>query len=124
MSIPDLPTVPEISAQSRSGLKYHIMGTIQQTLAVDLTPGQTVYSDTGAMSWMTATVNMNTTTGGGLGGMFKRAIAGASAFIIDFTVAGGRVKSPLAPIFLAKSWRLNWRLANQSPSGAWSGNES
>ena len=29
MSIPDLPTVPEISAQSKSGLKYHIMGTVQ-----------------------------------------------------------------------------------------------
>ena len=36
MSIPDLPTVPEISAQSRSGLQYHILGTVQQTLAVDL----------------------------------------------------------------------------------------
>src|SRR6185436_7682038 len=85
MSIPDLPTVPEVSAQSRSGLKYHIMGTIQQTLALYLQPGQTVYSDTGAMSWMTATVNMNTTSAGGLGGMLKRAVSGATAFIIDFT---------------------------------------
>ena len=38
---------------------------------------------------MTATVNMSTNTGGGLGGMFKRAISGASAFIIDFTANGG-----------------------------------
>ncbi len=85
MSIPDLPTVPEISAQSKSGLKYHIMGTVQQTLAVDLQPGQTVFSDTGAMSWMSATINMNTTSAGGLGGMLKRAVSGATAFIIDFT---------------------------------------
>jgi uncharacterized protein (TIGR00266 family) len=89
MSIPDLPTVPEIRGQAKSGLAYHILGTIQQTLAIDLTPGQTIFSDTGAMSWMSATVQMNTTAGGGLGGMFKRAIAGASAFIIDFTVTGG-----------------------------------
>ena len=61
MSIPDLPTVPEVSAQSKSGLKYHIMGTVQQTLAVDLQPNQTIYSDTGAMSWMTATVNIGAT---------------------------------------------------------------
>jgi uncharacterized protein (TIGR00266 family) len=89
MSIPDLPTVPEVSGQSKSGIKYHIMGTVQQTLAVELQPNQTIYSDTGAMSWMTATVTMNTTAGGGLGGMFKRAVSGASAFIIDFAAAGG-----------------------------------
>ncbi|CAN5640827.1 TIGR00266 family protein [soil metagenome] len=89
MSIPDIPTPPEISGQSKSGLKYHILGTVQQTVAVDLNPGQTIFSDAGAMSWMTATANMNTTTGGGLGGMFKRAISGASAFIIDFTTTGG-----------------------------------
>ncbi|MCX6048146.1 MAG: TIGR00266 family protein [Chloroflexi bacterium] len=89
MSIPDIPTPPEISGQSKSGLHYHIMGTVQQTVAVDLNPGQTIFSDAGAMSWMTATATMNTTTGGGLGGMFKRAISGASAFIIDFTTSGG-----------------------------------
>ena len=32
---------------------------------------------------------MNTTSGGGLGGMFKRAMSGATAFIIDFAVTGG-----------------------------------
>ena len=89
MTIPDIPTVAEISGQSRSGLKYHILGTIQQTLAVDMQPGQTIYSDTGAMSWMTAAVNMNTKAGGGLGGMLKRAVSGASAFIIDFSTSGG-----------------------------------
>jgi len=89
MSIPDIPTPPEVSGQSKSGLKYHIRGTVQQTVGVDLNPGQTIFSDTGAMSWMTATVNMSTNTGGGLGGMFKRALSGASAFIIDFTVNGG-----------------------------------
>lgn len=89
MSIPDLPTIPEVTGQTKSGLKYHIMGTVQQTLAVDLQPNQIVYSDTGAMSWMTATVTMNTKAGGGLGGMLKRAVSGASAFIIDFAAAGG-----------------------------------
>lgn len=88
MSIPDLPTVPEITGQSASGLRYHILGTVQQTLAVELALGQKVYSDTGAMSWMTATVQMNTTSGGGLGSMFKRAISGASALILDFTSEG------------------------------------
>jgi uncharacterized protein (TIGR00266 family) len=89
MSIPDLPTVPETTGQSKNGVKYHILGTIQQTLAVELQPGQVVYSDTGAMSWMTSTVTMNTKASGGLGGMLKRAVSGASAFIIDFAANGG-----------------------------------
>jgi len=88
MSIPDLPTIPEVSGQSRSGIKYHILGTIQQTLAVELSPNQAIYSDTGAMSWMTASITMNTKSGGGLGGMLKRAVSGATAFIIDFAATG------------------------------------
>jgi uncharacterized protein (TIGR00266 family) len=88
MSIPDLPTVPEISAQTKAGIKYHIHGTVQQTLTAELQPNQTVYSDTGAMSWMTSSITMNTTSGGGLGGMFKRAVSSATAFIIDFAASG------------------------------------
>lgn len=89
MSIPDIPTLPEVSGQSRTGIKYHILGTVQQTLALDLLPTQIVYSDTGAMSWLTATINMTTKASGGLGGMFKRAVSGASMFIIDFWADGG-----------------------------------
>jgi uncharacterized protein (TIGR00266 family) len=89
MSIPDLPTIPEVSGQSHGGLKYHILGTVQQTLVAELQPNQTIFSDTGAMSWMTATINMSTKAGGGLGGMLKRAVSGATAFIIDFNAAGG-----------------------------------
>ncbi len=89
MSIPDLPTVPEVKAQSRSGLNYHILGTVQQSLGIDLQQGQAVFSEAGAMSWMTATVAMNTHSGGGLGSMFKRAVSGASLFIVDFMANGG-----------------------------------
>jgi len=88
MSVPDLPTLPEISAQSKSGIKYHILGTVQQTLSVELQPSQVIYSDAGALSWMTASVNMSTTSGGGLGGMLKRAVSGATVFIINFSAVG------------------------------------
>jgi uncharacterized protein (TIGR00266 family) len=102
MSIPDIPTVPEISAQSRSGIKYHILGTVQQTLAVDLQPGQMVYSDTGAMSWMSATMTMNTKTGGGLGGVLKRAVSGATIFIIDFEASGAPGQAAFSTDFPGK----------------------
>ena len=89
MSIPDLPTPAEIDGRTKAGLAYRIYGTIQQTLVVDLPAGRTVYSDAGAMSWMTAAVAMNTQGQGGLGGMFQRAISGATVFIVDFSAQGG-----------------------------------
>lgn len=85
MSIPDLATTPDSSGQSRAGLRYHIHGTVQQTVIVDLAPGQTIFSDAGGMSWMSGSVEMNTNSGGGVGGMLKRAFSGATLFVIDFT---------------------------------------
>jgi uncharacterized protein (TIGR00266 family) len=102
MSIPDLPTIPEVSAQSKNGLKYHILGTIQQTLAVELQPNQVIYSDAGGMSWMTSTVNMSTKGSGGLGGMLKRAVSGATAFIVDFNAAGAPGQVSFATDFPGK----------------------
>lgn len=102
MSIPDLPTPPETTGQSKAGLRYHILGTVQQVLAVELQPGKTVFSDAGAMSWMTTTVNMGTKATGGLGGMLKRAVSGASAFIIDFDATGGPGQAAFSTDFPGK----------------------
>ncbi len=102
MSIPDLPTIPEISGQTKSGIKYHILGTVQQTLAVELQPNQVVFSDAGGMSWMTTTVNMSTKASGGLGGMLKRAVSGASAFIVDFDATGAAGQAAFSTDFPGK----------------------
>jgi uncharacterized protein (TIGR00266 family) len=75
--------------QGKSGLKYKIEGTLLQSVVLELAPGQTIFSNTGAMSWMSANVNMNTTAGeGGLGGIFKRAVSGATVFLVDFEAVG------------------------------------
>ena len=102
MSIPDLPTPPETTGQSKAGLKYHILGTVQQVLAVEIQPGKTLFSDAGAMSWMTSTVSMSTKGSGGLGGMLKRAVSGASAFIIDFDAASGPGQATFSTDFPGK----------------------
>jgi len=102
MSIPDLPTIQETSGQTKSGIKYHILGTVQQTLVVELQPNQVVYSDAGAMSWMTTSVNMNTTSGGGLGGMLKRAVSGATVFIINYTATGEQGQASFTTDFPGK----------------------
>jgi uncharacterized protein (TIGR00266 family) len=102
MSIPDLPTIPETSGQTKAGIKYHILGTVQQTLAVELQPNQVVFSDAGGMSWMTTTVNMSTKASGGLGGMLKRAVSGASAFIVDFSATGAPGQAAFSTDFPGK----------------------
>jgi uncharacterized protein (AIM24 family) len=41
------------------------------------------------MGWMSGNVEMKTHSGGGLGKMFRRALAGESLFITDFYVRNG-----------------------------------
>jgi len=73
-------------------MKYEISGTIMQTVGIDLSPGDTIYSQTAAMSWMTAGVAMSTNTGGGIFAGLKRSLTGGSLFITEFTAsAGGHV---------------------------------
>jgi uncharacterized protein (TIGR00266 family) len=69
-----------------------IVGTTMPVLEVALNPGEVVFSESGELSWMTASVQMRTSTqaggGGGIGGVFKRAIAGGSIFMTEYTAAG------------------------------------
>lgn len=95
LDLPD-PTVVA-SGEGSTGIDYQIVGTTMQAAIIQLEPGQTLFSETGGMAWMSGNVTMNTNAGGGgaglggmLGGMLKRAIAGESLFIVDYTVQGGR----------------------------------
>ena len=69
-------------------MRYDISGTVMQTLAVDLAPGEIVYSQTNCMCWMNDAVEMNTSTGGGIVTGFLRSLSGGSFFITDFTARG------------------------------------
>lgn len=79
----------EAPLRPRGNLNYRIDGTIMPVVTVNLQPGQTVYSESGGMSWMSANVDMETSSGGGLSKMFRRAISGESLFIVRFTSRGG-----------------------------------
>ncbi len=83
-------------------LAYRIEGTIMPVVTIDLQPGQTIYSESGGMSWMTGTIEMETSSGGGLGKMFKRAISGESLFIVNFTSRGGTGSVAFASEFPGK----------------------
>ena len=47
-------------------MNYEISGSVMQTISIDLHPGETIFSQTHAMAWMSDGVSMNTNTGGGL----------------------------------------------------------
>jgi uncharacterized protein (TIGR00266 family) len=66
-------------------MRYEISGTTMQTLAVELNAGDTVYSQTNCMAWMSDTIQMNTHTGGGLFAGIARSLSGGSFFVTEFT---------------------------------------
>src|ERR1700710_1087796 len=69
-------------------MHYQINGALMQTVAIDLDPGETVYSQTNTMCWMNDAVAMNTHTAGGFLAGLARSFGGASFFVPDFTARG------------------------------------
>jgi uncharacterized protein (TIGR00266 family) len=84
-------------------MEYAIIGTTLQAAILELDPGETVFSESGAMAWMSANILMETTgRGGGLGGMLKRAISGESLFFVEYTSQGGKGTVAFAADFPGK----------------------
>jgi uncharacterized protein (TIGR00266 family) len=80
-------------------MRYAISGAVMQTLALDLAPGETVYSQTATMAWMSEGVRMRTNTGGGLFAGLKRSLTGGSFFITEFTADRAAGHVAFAPRF-------------------------
>ncbi|KPK76627.1 MAG: hypothetical protein AMJ79_05975 [Phycisphaerae bacterium SM23_30] len=73
---------------------YQIFGDDMQLVEVELDPGEGVRAEAGAMMYMDNSIEMQTSTGGGLFKGFKRMITGESFFITTFMYNGsgkGRV---------------------------------
>ncbi len=69
-------------------MRYELSGTVMQTVAIDLNPGETIFSQTNCMCWMNDAISMNTHTGGGFLAGIKRSFSGGGFFITDFTARG------------------------------------
>ena len=69
-------------------MKFELSGSIMQTLAIDLAPGEVIFSQTNSMCWMNDAIEMNTHTGGGIFSGLMRSFGGGSFFITDFTATG------------------------------------
>ncbi len=79
-------------------MRYRILGDDIQLVEIQLAPGETVQSETGAMAYMDADVHMETTTGGGLLKGLKRMLAGESFFVTHFS---NPTQRPLVVAFAA-----------------------
>lgn len=80
--IPDLPTPPQQEGVTHSGLRYRIVGTVQPTVILNLDKRHAVYTDAGGLSWITASVSMDTGMQGGLLSGLTRMVSGSTAFLI------------------------------------------
>lgn len=84
LDLPD-PNVA-LAGTTLGGSPYKIVGTVMQALMVQLNRGQAFYSESGALSWMTDGVQMNTNLGGGgIFGALQRVVSGESLFVINFS---------------------------------------
>src|SRR5665213_163270 len=74
-------------------MEHKVVGTTMPVLEVTLQPGESVVAEGGELSWMTGSVELHTAAGGKAGakGMFgavKRAVAGGTLFMTEYTAAG------------------------------------
>lgn len=69
-------------------MQTQIQGTTMPVLNVQLDPNESVFSESGELSWMTASIQMATHTqmggGGGLFGVLKRVAGGGSIFMTEY----------------------------------------
>jgi uncharacterized protein (TIGR00266 family) len=83
-------------------MKYRINGTTMQTVEVALSQGESVYTTSGGMAWMTPNISMSSNMKGGLFGGLSRALSGASMFLVDYTCGQGEGMVTFASKFVGK----------------------
>lgn len=69
-------------------MEYKIEGTPLPVVICNLQNGEKIVSESGAMSWMTPNVQMETSSRGGFGKVVSRAFSGESLFLNVFTAQG------------------------------------
>ena len=83
-------------------MKHKIEGDVMQILTVELNEGEEVYSESGAMSWMSGNVEMESYLRGGLGAGIGRMFTGESFFMVKFKTSSGKGLVSFAPSFPGK----------------------
>ena len=79
-------------------MNYKIVGEPLPAVICDLQPGEALITESGAMSWMTPNMKMET-TGGGLGKALGRMFSGDTIFQNRYTAQGGSGQIAFASSF-------------------------
>ncbi len=66
-------------------MQYKIYGTTFPSLDIILEAGESVYTESGGMAWMTGDIEMKTSTKGSILKGLARMVAGESLFLTDYT---------------------------------------
>lgn len=80
-------------------MKYTIIGEPLPAVICSVEAGETLITESGAMSWMSPNMKMETTSGGGLGKMFGRMLSGDTIFLNRYTAQGGQGEIAFASSF-------------------------
>lgn len=88
-------------------MEYKIHGTVMQALEINLTNGESVFTESGGMSWMTDGIEMKTSGKGGLGAMIGRKLAGESMFMTTYTCSAPQAMITFTPETPGKIIPLN-----------------
>lgn len=70
-------------------MKYSIEGEPLPVVICNLENNEAMITESGAMSWMSPNMQMETISNGGIGKMFGRAFSGESLFVNRYTATGG-----------------------------------
>ena len=70
-------------------MKYSIVGEPLPVVICDVEEGETLITESGAMSWMSPNMKMETTSNGGLGKALGRMFSGDTLFQNRYTAQGG-----------------------------------
>jgi uncharacterized protein (TIGR00266 family) len=74
-------------------MDHKVIGTTMPVLEMQLEPGESVVAEGGELSWMTSSIELHTAAAGkagakGVFGAVKRAVAGGSLFMTEYTAEG------------------------------------
>src|SRR5437764_12903038 len=76
-------------------MESKIVGTVMPVLELNMQPNEKVFAESGQLSWMSAAIQMQTSTTaggqqGGFLGALGRAVAGGTLFMTEYTSVGGQ----------------------------------
>ncbi len=71
-------------------MKYQIRGSTLPILDVQLDEGETIFTESGGMAWMSNNIEMESKMEGGLFKGLKRGFTGESLFLVNYTCTSGK----------------------------------